>query len=103
MRNLIVAKEQCFYQNAYKKRGNTIMHINDQNREQLQPISSAEQVVLVIGFVIFITGLFSIGYALLASFLLPASNSTLLVAAFGLLGTYLGRKVLRRGRKEITL
>lgn len=79
------------------------MHINDQNREQLQPISSAKQFVLVIGFVIFITGLFSIGYALLASFLLPASNSTLLVAAFGLLGAYLGRRILRRGRKEITL
>ena len=103
MRNLIVAKEQCFYQNAYKKRGNIIMHINDQDREQLQPISSAEQVVLVIGFVIFITGLFSIGYALLASFLLPASNSTVIVAAFGMFGAYLGRKILRRGRKEVTL
>lgn len=79
------------------------MHINDQNRGQLQPISSVQQVILVIGFVIFITGLFSIGYALLASFLLPVSNNTLLVACIGLFGTYLGRKILRRDRKEITL
>jgi uncharacterized membrane protein YfcA len=79
------------------------MQIQDQNREQSQSVSTSEQLFLFIGFVTFITGLFTFGYALLASILLPFSKSVLVIALGGLIGAYAGGKILKYNRKEITL
>jgi drug/metabolite transporter (DMT)-like permease len=79
------------------------MQIQDHTREQAQPVSTGQQLYLLVGFVIFITGFFCLAYALLASYLLPFSNSMLIIALSGVFAAYLGRKILRRNRKEITL
>jgi hypothetical protein len=69
----------------------------------MQQVPLGRQMVLFIGFVTFITGLFSFGFALSAWILLPFSSITLLIACVGLVAAYIGRKALRRGRLEITL
>jgi len=78
-------------------------HIQHRDRKNMQQISMGQQVLLFIGFVTFITGMFSFGYALFAWILLPFSSSVLLIACVGLVAAYAGRKGLRRGRQEITL
>lgn len=80
-----------------------MMRTQNQDRNDLQQVPLGRQMVLFIGFVTFITGLFSFGYALSAWILLPFSNNILLIACTGLIATYLGRKTFRRGRLEITL
>ncbi|WP_412971598.1 hypothetical protein [Glaciecola sp. MF2-115] len=79
------------------------MQVQDHTREQAQPVTTGQQLYLLVGFVIFITGFFCLAYALLASYLLPYSSSMIIVALSGLFLAYMGRKILRRNRKEITL
>jgi hypothetical protein len=79
------------------------MHIKHPDRNDMQQIPMGRQIVLFIGFVTFITGLFSFAYAMLAWILLPFSSSTLLIACVGLIAAYVGKKALRRGRLAITL
>lgn len=79
------------------------MHIQDHSKVQTTQFSLGHQLFLLVGFVFFITGVFSFTYALLASYLLPFSKSILLIALSGLIGAYIGRKILRRNRKQITL
>ncbi|MFQ3206027.1 MAG: hypothetical protein ACI9IT_000161 [Glaciecola sp.] len=79
------------------------MHVKHRDSDHMQQVPMGRQMVLFIGFVTFITGLFSFGYALLAWILLPFSSNILLIACVGLVAAFVGRKVLRRGRLEITL
>ncbi|MFQ3251222.1 MAG: hypothetical protein ACI9O6_003069 [Glaciecola sp.] len=79
------------------------MQVQDHTRDQAQPVSAGQQLYLLIGFVIFITGFFSLAYALMASYLLPYSSNMVIVALSGFFLAYMGRKILRRNRKEITL
>ena len=79
------------------------MYIQNQNRVNVQVVSAWQQILMFIGFVLFITGLFSFGYALLAWYLLPFSNKILGIALLGLSAAYIGRKSLRQAGKEVTL
>jgi hypothetical protein len=79
------------------------MYTKHRDRDDIHKVPMGRQVILFIGFVTFITGLFSFGYAIFAWILLPFSSSTLLIACVGLVAAYVGRKALRRGRLSITL
>ncbi|MEQ3653334.1 MAG: hypothetical protein ABNH33_08425, partial [Glaciecola sp.] len=76
-----------------------VMHIQNQERSQHQAISVGCQAFMLVGFIIFITGVFSFGYALLASYLLPFKPDFLIIALVGLFAAFLGRIILRRGRR----
>lgn len=75
------------------------MHTQNREGPHRQPISIACQVFMLVGFIVFITGVFSFGYALLASYLLPYKTDFLIIALVGLFGAFLGRTMLRRGRR----
>lgn len=79
------------------------MYIENPHRDNLHSVSIGHQILMFIGFVAFITGLFSFAYSLLAWYLLAFSKNILLFALVGLLAAYLGRRILRRGRIEVTL
>jgi membrane protein implicated in regulation of membrane protease activity len=75
------------------------MHIQKQERQHRQTVSVGCQAFMLVGFVVFITGIFSFGYALLASFLLPYQSEIVIIALVGLFAAFLGRTILRRGRR----
>lgn len=79
------------------------MQIQHQSKDGGHTFSAGRQLMLFFGFVSFITGLFSLAYALLASYLLPYSHDISMIALSGLVAAYVGRKMLRRNGKEITL
>ena len=75
------------------------MHIQNQERSHRQTISVSCQAFMLLGFIVFITGVFSFGYALLATYLLPFKSDFLVIALVGLFAAFLGRTILRRGRR----
>ncbi len=79
------------------------MHMQNQNRTNAQAVTAWQQILMFVGFVSFITGIFSFGYSLLAWYLLPFSSDVLSFAVIGLLAAYIGRKSLRQAGKEVTL
>jgi hypothetical protein len=79
------------------------MYIQNQDQAHAYSLSAWQQIFMFIGFVSFITGLFSFWYALLAWYLLPFSNEILGFALVGLSAAYIGRKSLRQVGKEVTL
>ncbi|MFT5542882.1 MAG: sorbitol-specific phosphotransferase system component IIBC [Glaciecola sp.] len=79
------------------------MHIQNQNRTTAQAVTAWQQILMFVGFVSFITGIFSFVYSLLAWYLLPFSSDVLGFALIGLLAAYIGRKSLRQAGKEVTL
>ena len=81
-----------------KLKSEAFMNLEQHESETLTP-SVGAQLFMLFGFVIFITGVFSVAYSVLASLLLPLRIEFLMVAMMGLLAAYVGRKMLRKGRR----
>jgi membrane protein implicated in regulation of membrane protease activity len=75
------------------------MNTHNQMKDENANLSAGAQLYLVIGFIIFITGVFSMIYAGLASFLLPLRLDFLTIALSGFVATYIGRRIVRKGNR----
>jgi membrane protein implicated in regulation of membrane protease activity len=76
------------------------MEFKQNNDNKINDFSVSHFLIMFLGFVVFITGLFLVGYSFFAWLLVANLLQSLIYFSSGLIACYLGRKVIRKMSKK---
>lgn len=76
------------------------MESNQNSINDVQEISTSQLISMFAGFILFISGLFLVMYSFFAWLLVTNIEQSIIYSVAGGVACYLGRKVIRRVRKQ---
>ncbi|GBL04367.1 hypothetical protein [Glaciecola sp. KUL10] len=76
------------------------MGLNQNHNNNIEHLPVKHFMIVFLGFLVFITGLFLMGYSFFAWMLVSDSLQSLTYFSIGVLTCYLGRKIIRKMSKK---
>ena len=85
---------------SHKPSLEAFMDSQQKKHNKIDGFSTSQSLILFIGFITFITGVFLIAYSFFAWLLLASIKQALFAFIIGLLACFIGRKVIRKMSKK---